>query len=108
MKTLNLGISLEGLNLDAETVKLSATEIATKVIKNVIVAYGQAQRGLSEEERRLFYKVSDALEAAKDATEVALEDTWFGFVKKCFKDSRLMPDLLLRRVEEKISEVKDR
>jgi hypothetical protein len=108
MKTLKLDISLEGLNLNDDDKVRSPSQLCGDVIKNVIVAYGVRgqNRGLTEEERRKFYKISDILEKAEDSVE--LEDDWMGFIRKCFKETPLIPDKLLRRVEEKIEEVKDR
>lgn len=111
MKLLSLKLSTEGLNLrDAEVADLSGAELAVRVIKNIILSYAQKQRGLGEEERRKFYKLSDALEAAVESKKdsVELEDDWFGFLKKCKTDCSLMPDTLLRRVEELIEAVSNR
>lgn len=105
MKTLNLNINLDVLKLSEEDRNKSAVELSIAVIKNVILTYGITQRGLTEEERRKYYKICDALETAKENI-VELEDDWFAFIKKCFKDSKLMPDNLLRQVENEIDKVK--
>jgi hypothetical protein len=109
MKTLKLAISKEGLNLDEEKDK-TPIELSTNIIKNVVLLWGNQQRGLSEEDRRLYYKISDAFDkAVKDnLEEIELEDQWIGFIRKCFKEAKLIPDNLLRRVEELIEGIKDR
>ena len=111
MKLLSLKVDLDGLNLrDAEVKDMTSQELMVRVIKNIILSYGQKQRGLGEEERRKFYKLSDALEKAAEEKkeEVELEDDWFGFLKKCKRESTLFPDSLLRKVEEAIDAVPDR
>lgn len=102
MKTLELKLDLEKLNLGEEDKKQSVQKIISNVIQNVILGYGQAQRGLDEKERRQYYKIADALELAEKENRVTieLEDEWFGFMKKCFRESKLMPNNLLRQIED--------
>lgn len=108
MKTLKLVIDLEGLNLEE---KKSPQETVVNVIKNIILnwAANEKKRGMNDEERRKYYKICDALEAAvKEGKEaVELEDDWMGMIREARK-SGLMPNNLLRRVEALIDEVKDR
>jgi hypothetical protein len=109
MKILKLSISVEGLELKNET--KNPIELATKVIKNVILIWGnQKQRGLNEEDRRKFYKISDLFDkAAKENMEtVEVEDDWMGMIKKSFMEALLTPDELLRRVEENVFDVRNR
>jgi len=110
MKLLSLDLNIEGLTLDAETQKISNIELATRVIKNIILSYAQNQRGLSEEERRKTYKIYDVLEEAvkEKKTTVEMEDDWFGFLKKCKLECKLFPDTALRRVEELIEATPNR
>jgi hypothetical protein len=107
MKAINLGIDLTGINLGDDVTDKTPRVIGAKVITNVIQVYGIQNKGLTEDERRKYYKISDAFEAMT-TDEVQLEDDWFGFIKKAFKEGKLQPDNLLRRVEEKVLEVKDR
>lgn len=109
MKTLTLNFDKSNLLLSADDSARSSIELSTLIIKNVIVASGKSG-GLSEEDRRKYYKISDIFElAVKDGlAEVSLEDDWFGLIKKCFRDTPLSPSNLLRKIEENISNVKDR
>jgi hypothetical protein len=102
MKTLSLSIDLEKLNLAEADKTKSVQSIVSSVIQNVILGYGQQQRGFDEKERRQYYKIADALELAEkeNKTSVELEDDWWGFIRKCFRESKLMPNSLLRQVEE--------
>ena len=102
MKTLELKLNLESLNLGEEDKKQSVQKIIGNVIQNVILGYGQTQRGLDEKERRQYYKIADALELAEkeNKSTIELEDEWFGFMKKCFRESKLMPNTLLRQIED--------
>lgn len=112
MKKLNLNIDLSELKLGEVDKEKSDIELCTHVIKNVVLNWGISnnRRGLCEEDRRRFYKISDVFDkAVKDKTaDIELEDDWMGLIRKCFRECELMPDKLLRQVEEKINEVKDR
>ena len=111
MKTINLKISLDGLNFNDEDSKKSSVEMCTIVIKNIMLGWAnQQQKGMPEEDRRKYYKITDIFDkAVKENLEtVELEDDWMGFIRKCKREVGLMPNELLRRVEEKIDEVKDR
>lgn len=111
MKTLKMIVSREGVKLPPEDEVRSDQGLVAEVIKNIILNYGaQHQGGLTEEDRRLYYKLADIFEKAdKEKLEsVELEDNYFGLIKKCKRETMLMPNLLIRRVEELIEEVKDR
>ena len=112
-KTLNMEISLEGINLDPADKKKTPVQIFVDVTKNIMLNWGAAQnngRGMSEDDRRKYYKISDVLEKAikEKAVEVELQDDWIGFLRKCKREGIFIPNPLVRRVEEKIEEVKDR
>jgi hypothetical protein len=108
MKTINLEISLDKINLpDAEKDK-SPSEVCALTIKNICFQWFQQQKS-TEEDRRKFYKICDVFEAVqKDTLSVDLEDDWMGFIRKVKREVALIPNDLIRRVEEKIDEVKDR
>ena len=106
MKTLSLKLNKEALNLAPEDATKSDAEIVSSVVENVILGYANQVRGLDEKERRQFYKISDALDEAKKnkAETVQFEDEWSGFIKKCFKEAKLMPNKLLKQIEDIINE----
>jgi hypothetical protein len=112
MKTLTLTLDLKDLKLGDVDKDKTDIEICTQVIKNVILNWGMSgqRRGLDEESRRKFYKISDAFDKAiADKTPtIELDDDWMGLIRKCFRETDLIPDKLLRQVEERIAEVKDR
>lgn len=112
MKTLSIALKIEGIKLDKQDENKSPGELATIVMKNIILSWASSgnRRGLSEEDRRRYYKISDAFEKAlrEGLTDVELEDDWFGFLKKCKREAELVPNDFVRRVEELIDEVKDR
>ena len=112
MKMLSIKIEIEGLKLNDEDKSKSPIELTTLVIKNIILSWASSgqRRGLSEEDRRRFYKITDVFEkAVKDGAEtVELEDDWMGFIRKCKRESEIMPNDLVRRVEDLIDTVKDR
>ena len=100
----------EDLKLTKELQEKTSQEITCMVIKNIVLSHAAATRGLNEEERRLFYKICDVFDKAIEgkAEEVELEDNYFGFIKKCKRETSLMPDKILQAVEKLIDEVKDR
>jgi hypothetical protein len=110
MKTLELKLNLEVLKLSDDDKKQTVQKIINNVVQNVILGYGQQQRGFDEKERRQYYKIADSLEEAEktNAETVLLEDDQAGFLKKCFKETKLMPNNLLRQVEDLINNIKDR
>lgn len=110
MKKLSLKFDLEGLNFNGEDDKKNAVELSTSTIKNLILHFGAQKQGLVDDERRKFYKICDAFEKAlkENATEVELEDDWFGFIKKSFREVKYIPSDLSRRVENLIDQVPDR
>ena len=110
MKKLSLKINTENLILGGEDKDKSPIELCVAVIKNVILSFGSQQRGFQEEDRRKYYKISDALAAAikEGVDEIELEDDWVGFMRKCFRESTLIPNPLLRAVEDLIQDIKDR
>jgi hypothetical protein len=109
-KVLSLKLDIEKLNFSEEDKKQTSQSIISKVVENVILSYAQTQRGFDEKERRQYYKIADALElAVKDNAEmVSLEDDQAGFLKKCFRESRLLPNNLLRQIEELVNNINDR
>ena len=112
MKTLSLDLKIDKLVLDEESGKKNSKQLMADVIKNVCLGWSNSEkvRGMGEEDRRLYYKVCDELEeaVAGDKMEVQLDDDRMGFIKKCFREARFVPNELLRRVEILVGEVKDR
>ena len=114
MKTLKLIFDTEDLVLSENLKDKPMQEIAWLMIKNIILSYASAKRGLDEEERRKFYKISDAFDMLLKSKkgngailpeEIELEDDWMGFIRKCKRESLLMPDRLSQGVEKLIDEV---
>lgn len=110
MKTLELKLDLETLKLSDDDKKQSVQKIINNVIQNVILGYGQQQRGFDEKERRQYYKIADALDEAEklSSPSIVLEDDQAGFLKKCFRETKLMPNNLLRQVEDLVLTLNDR
>lgn len=112
MKTLKIVVDTTNLQLSPEELAKSTQAAVIEGFKSIILNYGnQSQRrGLTEEERRLFYKMLDIFDAAikSNAESVELEDTQFGFLKKAKREVTLTPNLFTRRVEELVDAVEDR
>lgn len=107
MKTLEINIVIpESIKLSPEEKDKTPLELAKDLIKNVILSYGASQRGFKEDDRRQYYKIQDKLDL--DSSILELEDTEFGFLKKCFREVNLMPNPLLRQIEDIIEKVPNR
>jgi hypothetical protein len=105
MKTLSLKVDLSTLNISDEDKQKNGAEVATNIIKNVIYSYATQNKGFTEDERRIYYKICDAFDVViKDKKEeVILDDSYIVFIKKVFKETRLIPNDLLRKIEELIA-----
>lgn len=111
MKKLQLGVDISGLRFTDENMKnKSPIELMVDTIENVILTYALQKQGLMEDERRIYYKVHDLFAKAVDQhfadgiDTIDLDDAYIEFISKCFKETKLMPTLLLQRVEKKIME----
>ena len=110
MKKVSLVIDITGIELPPDEKKETPEHLFWTVTQNVLLGYANQQRGFTEPERRQYYKISDAFEVVlKDkGTEVELEDDWVGLLRKAFREAKLMPNKLLRVVENNIEAIKDR
>jgi hypothetical protein len=114
MKTLKLGIDIKGIEKELKGTpeeKLPGRDICIMVIKNIVMNWAQTtQRGLTEEERRIYYKISDAFDKAiaEKLDSIEIEDNHMGLIRKAFREGKFTPSPLLRRVEEALAETKDR
>lgn len=108
MKNLNLNIDLSDLAVNEEDKQSNPIKISTTVIKNVILSVAQSNKGFSEEDRRIYYKLCDAFEVAvKDNTgTLSIDDNWAEFIVKNFKEAKLVPNDLLRKVEQLVEGIK--
>lgn len=108
MKKLNLALNIEGLSKGPGEEDKSPIEICVQVIKNIVL--NGNSKGLSEEDRRRFYKLIDVFDKAikENLQEVELEDDWLGFIKRSKREAKFIPSDLTRRVEQLIDDVKDR
>lgn len=103
-KKLSLVVDLTGIDLGDKAKDTAVERIVANVIENIMHTYSQLKRGLTEPERKQFYRVQNALEKAvkEEAKEVELANEDFGFIRKCKREALLTPNELLQRVEELI------
>lgn len=106
-KKLNLKIDIIGLELGEEEKKLSPIELCTKIISNVMYGYSSQVRGLPKNERKQFYNINKIFDKAikENIEEVELDSTDVGFIKKCFRETKLNPNDLLEKVENMIDNI---
>lgn len=107
MKILSLKIDSEKLKLTKEDKERPMAEIVTQVIENIILTYAQQARGFDEKERKQYYRISEAFDKAKAEKKdsVDLDDEYIGFIRKCFRESKLMPNELLKQIEEVLDSI---
>ena len=79
--------------LDLSSVKDLQPPLTQKewFIKLFDAACGSGFQGLTREQTRLYIKISDKIEKAKE--EVELEDTEFGFFKEAFDKAKFLPGI---------------
>jgi hypothetical protein len=101
IKKLNLKIDITGLELGEEEKKLTPIGLSTRVMSNVMFGYSTQVRGLSKPERTQFWRIGKQFDkAVKEGIEtIELDSTDAGFIRKCFRESKLNPSELLERVE---------
>lgn len=104
MKTLNLKLDTTGVDLGKDDTR-TPQEVAMAMIENIVITYANQQKpvGLAENDRRVFYKIADVFEVARQtkAETVELDEDWLGFIRKCFR-TNLMPNTLLQRLEKEL------
>jgi len=110
MKELKLSLDVGGINIGEEDKKKNPSEIVTTVIKNVCLTWAQSKRGMAGEDRKLYYKMCDVFDVAvkEKADSVSLDDNVIGFIRKAFREATLVPDVLLRKIEDLVDAIKDR
>ena len=108
MKVLSLKVDTSTLNLGEEEKKMTITDLVTRVINNVLYNYSQQTRGLIKVDRNMFYYLTKLFEKAvkENLESVELSDEECGFIRKCFRETRLSPSALLQEVEEIIDNLK--
>ena len=104
-KTLKFTVDLEGLDLPPQDAQRSPQELVSVVIHNIIHAY--SRNGLKQDERKQYYRIVEVMDEAVKAKseEVLLEDTDAGFLRKCCRESQMVPNRLLQRVESLIDDI---
>lgn len=111
MNTLKLEMKIDDLGIPPTPAKEgekpkepSVAELIGNVIRNIVLSYSQGQRGLNGAERTQYYRLTKVLDKAVEdnATTVDIEDEDAGFLKKCRREAKMMPNEALQRVEELI------
>jgi hypothetical protein len=107
MKKIKLMIDIAELELNEEDKKKSPVEMSAIVIHNAVYTYSQQNRGLTKEERGQYYTLDFELDKAKkdNLEEIEVDDKICGFVRKCFRESKLTPTKLLQKVEQNIDNI---
>uniref|UniRef100_A0A6M3JRJ0 Uncharacterized protein n=1 Tax=viral metagenome TaxID=1070528 RepID=A0A6M3JRJ0_9ZZZZ len=110
MKELSIVIDVKDLKLGEEEAKMLPQELFSNIVNHVLLQYAQQFKGLIKSERKQVYEIDTTLsKAVTDKVEkIELEDNTFGFLRKCFREAKLTPNHLLKKVEENIDTVKDR
>lgn len=93
---------------DGKVITPTPTELTRRIIGNMIYLYSEQKGGLLKLERNQTYWLQGALKKASEdkLTEIDLPDDIMGFLRKIFRETRAIPDLILQRVEENIDAVK--
>lgn len=111
MKIMPLIVNIEGIsNFSEDEKKMSPQKLVSELTKNIILSCAHQRGGLSEMDRKKFYKICDALDAAVLAGKesVELDDDWMALIRDSKLNSKLIPNEFLRRVEVLIDSVENR
>lgn len=112
MKQLSLNVDLTKLNLTEEDKVKNSADIVLQVIDNIIITYAQQSKGLVESDRKAFYSIHDKIEKSKlekfaeGDNYIELSDEELGFIRKCFRETKLIPNDLLRQIEDNIAKTR--
>lgn len=110
MKKLSLEVDLNGIDRSKENGELTPQKLVQNVLVGLIFSYAQANRGLNFKEQRHFYKIDGLFNQVvkENKKELELEDDDFGFLHKCCKEGKTMPNLLVNRVLDLVEKVEYR
>lgn len=110
MKTLPIDFDKSLINLDPREKDKKASELVFNVIDQMVQSYLAQQGGFPEPDRRRWYKIEDAFEAAikADQVVVVLEDEWWGWLKTVRRESRMRPVKIMRIIDQLFDEVPER
>jgi len=110
MKILKTSINTEGIELNPNEKTKSPTQLVLTVVDAMVQSYMQVKGGFDEGDRKMWYKIEDAFDAAikAGAEEVALDDSWMGWLKKVRAEAKMRPVKLMRRIDEMLDAVQDR
>jgi hypothetical protein len=107
MKKVPVVIDISDLNLGDEEKNITPTDLFGNVVNQVILSYSKQINGLNKTERNQFYEIGEKIDLAiKEKSEVIeLEDNTCGFLRKCFREAKLNPNNLLKKVEKIIDNI---
>ncbi len=110
MKELSLVINTEDLSLGEEEKKMSNQELFAAVINNVLLSYSKQINGLVKYEREYVYEIDQNIKKAiiDKINIIELRDSTVAFLRKSFKEVKLTPNSILKKIEENIDAIKDR
>jgi len=109
-KLVKLSFDTTALNMGEEDKKMSAVDLSVAVMTNVMNSYATQVHGVLASERKIYFSIKDILDEAmkRQLEEVEMEDSLVGFIRKCFRETKLTPNNILRKVEENIEAIKNR
>lgn len=107
VRTMKAVVSLEGLQLNPQDQQRPVQELVKIVTKVMIDSCSREQRGFKGDEREAYYALATSFdEAVKEKKEeFEISEAIVSLLKKSRKNCKLIPNRLLRRVEDIIAEV---
>ena len=88
----------------AEYKDTSPEKLAAHIIIGAMLSYSQQNKGILASERKQYYKITDELGKALDEnkSEFPVNEQDFGFLRKIFREVKLVPNGLLKQIEDQI------
>lgn len=97
-------ISMQLKNMSQE----QASELVIRIIKNILIIYGNQHQGFKKRDRLKYYDICDALESHDPTlTSVCLENKLYDFLVMCKENGMFTPDDMFRQVEHALDNAKE-
>ena len=101
MKKLNLDVDLSNVKLNKIDQDMPVIELVTEMMDQMMVGFANESKGLTDKQRRKYYRILDVFDAAKASKNpiIELEDGWYDFLNSCKTNGKFLPSRLLAKVE---------
>jgi len=103
-------VTLDNIELNEDLKNEKIQKLVANVIHNIVFQYSSQSKGMSLEERKVYYTLSDKLDEAitESLVVIDLDDNEARLLKKWFRDVKTSPSNLLRKIEDNLEKMVDK